>query len=113
MIFKWIMQMNKSKINETVDMLVNWIRENAFLRDSRINYGKGQAYSGSVVKFIYKEMVKEQYGADEPYPIQFSDGQEDYMLYDEIYEWMRHYDSSPTTCKTKDEFEKKLLAIRI
>lgn len=49
----------------------------------------------------------------DPLKIAFSDETSTDITIETLRSWVKVYGSSPTVCKTKDEYEKKLLAMRI
>ena len=67
----------------------------------------------SILTKIYIQTQLEDFSFDIPMEITFPTGEIAETNYEDVYKWVKAYGDSPTTCKNKNEYDKKLLAIRI
>ncbi|MBE3093692.1 MAG: hypothetical protein IMZ52_01585 [Actinobacteria bacterium] len=57
--------------------------------------------------------LKEKYNFVNPLKMEFPDNTSTDISVETLRNWLKHYKISPTGCESKDEYEKKLLAMRI
>ena len=87
-------------MNKLVDEMTKQILEKGEVQEYQVN-------------ILLEYLRSSLFNLKNPLKVEFSDKSSSDMTIETLREWVKVYKTSPTTCKTRDEFEKKLLAIRI
>jgi hypothetical protein len=87
-------------MNKLVDEMTEQILEKGEIPEYQIN-------------ILLEYLRSSPFNLKNPLKIEFPDKSSSDMTIETLREWVKVYKTSPTGCKSKDEFEKKLLAIRI
>jgi hypothetical protein len=89
------------KMNKLIDEMTWVILEKGEIQNYQIELVLDYLKSSSMYKM------------KNPLKIEFPDKSSTDMTIETLREWVKVYKISPTTCKSKDEYEQKLLAMRI